>query len=187
MSINDFYKLLFFRFFIKVSFFNKLLGSNNVIMPSAHIDENTVLGKYIYVGYNTFITKSNIGNYTSIANNVSIGLGEHDGKKISTNSIFYENAYEELTKKKVIIGNDVWIGVDVVIRRGVTIGNGAIIGANSFVNEDVPDYAIVAGSPARIIRFRFSKENIKLINKSNWWNLNFLDASTVIKKLEKIM
>ena len=74
--------------------------------------------------------------YVSIANNVTIGAGEHDLNKISTSSLFYDNAYDVLTEKDCIIGNDVWIGVDSIIRRGVTIGNGAIIGANSFVNQD---------------------------------------------------
>jgi len=50
--------------------------------------------------------------------------------------------------------------VNCVIRRGVSVGNGAIIGANSFVNDDVPDFAIVAGSPAKIIRMRFNEEKL---------------------------
>jgi maltose O-acetyltransferase len=64
------------------------------------------------------------------------------------------NIQGSLPQEKVIIGNDVWIGTRVIILPGVRIGNGVIIGAGSIVTKDVPDYAIVAGNPARIIRFR---------------------------------
>lgn len=59
-----------------------------------------------------------------------------------------------LPKEKVIIKNDVWIGKRVVIMPGVTIGNGVIIGACAVVTKDVPDYAVVAGVPAKIIKYR---------------------------------
>lgn len=62
----------------------------------------------------------------SIANNVSIGQGEHKTAAISTNSIFYANEYDELTEGECIIGHDVWVGTGAIILRGVTIGNGAI-------------------------------------------------------------
>lgn len=55
---------------------------------------------------------------------------------------------------KVTIGNDVWIGMRVIIMPGITIGNGVIIGSGAIVTKDVPDFTIVAGVPAKIIRFR---------------------------------
>ena len=75
-------------------------------------------------------------------------------------------------KGDINIGNDVWIGVNVVIRRGVTIGTGAVIGANSFVNRNVPPYSVVAGCPAKIIKYRFSERQIKVFLKSKWWLLD---------------
>lgn len=69
-----------------------------------------------------------------------------------------------------VIGNDVWIGHGTMILPGVTIGNGAIIGAGSVVAKEVPDYAIVAGNPARVIRFRFEAETIQRLNRISWWD-----------------
>ena len=97
-----------------------------------------------------------------------------------------EEWYNELTKDKIIIGNDVWIGTDSIIRRGVTIGDGAVIGANSFVNKDVPPFAVVAGNPAKLIRYRFSQKKIDCILKSEWWLLDLEQARIAVEKLEKI-
>lgn len=76
----------------------------------------------------------------------------------------------EQTAPRLDIGNDVWIGAQAMLRRGITIGDGAIIGARSLVTKDVPDYAIVVGSPARIIRYRFPETIIERIQALQWWN-----------------
>lgn len=162
-----------------------LILTKNTYIHSKYVSRDTEIGDNTYVWTNTAITRAVVGNYCSIASNVSIGMGEHNLDKISTNSIFYENQYDELTKKECIIWNDVWIGVDAIIRRWVTIGNGAVIGANSFVNKDIPAYAIVAWSPAKIIRYRFTWEQIALIESSAWWNLWKDDAKKVFLGLEK--
>lgn len=159
------------------------IGNNCLIMQGTVIDEYTQIGKYSYIGNYCYLTKSKIGNYCSIANNVSIGQGEHDLTKISTNSIFYKNAFEELTKNECVIGNDVWIGVDCIIKRGVKIGNGAVIGANSVVTKDIPDFAIAVGSPAQIIKYRFDDKKIKQINLSNWWEKDKIEAEKIIEGL----
>lgn len=156
------------------------------VQNNSIISSDSKIGDYTYVGYNTCISKSDIGKYCSIANNVSIGNGEHDINEISTSSLFYTNPYEKLTLKQCIIGNDVWIGVDAIIRRGVKIGNGAVIGANSFVNMDIPDFAIAVGNPARILRYRFSEKKISMINSSEWWNYKLAEAKIKIKELEHL-
>ena len=63
-----------------------------------------------------------------------------------------------------------WIGANVTILDGITIGDGAISGAGSVVTRDVPPYAIVGGTPARIIRFRFTDEEIRFLLKFRWWD-----------------
>lgn len=148
-----------------------------------------MIGNYTYVGRNCSITKASIGRYVSIGNNVSIGPGEHQLDRISTSSYLYESDvdwYDELTNKSVIIKNDVWIGTDSIIKRGVTVGNGAVIGANSFVNKDVPDFAVVAGNPARVIKYRLNENIRKAILKEEWWNLPLDEAKKAIKVIEKM-
>lgn len=155
------------------------------IMAGTQLNGQNSFGKFTYIGFNCTITQATIGNYCSIANNVSIGIGEHKINRVSTSSLFYENAFDTLTEKECIIGNDVWIGTNAVIRRGITIGNGAIIGANAFVNKDVKDFEIVGGVPAKILRMRFNQNTIDLINESNWWDLDLNNAKERIKNLEK--
>ena len=161
------------------------IGKYSTIMKNTEVDSSTSIGKYCYIGKNCFITKTNIGNYCSIANNVSIGQGEHNVSNVSTSSLFYDDPYNELTNKDCIVGNDVWIGVDSIILRGVTIGNGAVIGANSVVTKDVPSFAVVVGSPAKVIKFRFDEKIINLIERSKWWELDLESAKEVIRNSEE--
>lgn len=72
--------------------------------------------------------------------------------------------------KRIRIGNDVWLGCNVIITNGSNIGNGVIAGAGAVITKDVPDYAIVVGAPARIIRYRYSPEQIERLNKIAWWD-----------------
>lgn len=79
--------------------------------------------------------------------------------------------YEETEKKKrIVIGNDVWLGTNVIVTNYSNIGNGVIAGAGAVITKDVPDYAVVAGCPARIIRYRFTPEQIHALNKISWWD-----------------
>ena len=68
----------------------------------------------------------------------------------------------ELDEERVCIGNDVWIGSHVLIKGGVRIGDGACIGAGAVVVKDIPPYAIVGGVPAKILKYRFDTDTIKL-------------------------
>ena len=70
---------------------------------------------------------------------------------------------------KTIIGHDVWIGANVIIKQGVKIGNGAVIGACSFVNKDVPSYAIVFGIPAKLYKYRDCKKLEDKLENSKYW------------------
>ena len=160
------------------------VGRGVAVMPRTRIDEYCTIGAHSYVGYGCFISRATIGPYASIANNVSIGPGEHDLSRISTSAHFAAHAFDELTARPLEIGADVWIGVDAIIRRGVKIGTGAVIGANSFVSHDVPPFAIVAGSPAKLIRYRFPPAIQERILDSNWWQQPPAEAARVLEMLQ---
>jgi acetyltransferase-like isoleucine patch superfamily enzyme len=143
-------------------------------------------GKYSYgtptIKWNNHNKVVYIGNFTSIATNVTIYLGNgigHDTSFISTYpfSHKYSNIFPVVNKScdtngNVIIGNDVWIGEGVTIMSGITIGDGAVIAANSHVVKDVSPYSIVGGNPAKLIKFRFTKGQIDRLVKIKWWNWN---------------
>ena len=114
-------------------------------------------GRGIIIGDNTGLgINCKVRGPLKIGNNVMMG----PDVVIMTNSHNFDrtdipmNAQGSDKKKKVLIGNDVWIGTRVIILPGVTIGNGVIIGAGAVVTKDIPDMAIVGGCPAKIIRFR---------------------------------
>ena len=141
----------------------------------------TSMGRYSYVGSGSSIYGCSIGRYCSIASTVKIGLGIHPVDQVSTSPLFYsrrnvfkkkwaEEDYPVPESRKVIIGNDVWIGVDAKIMGGVNIGDGAIIGAGAVVTKDVASFSIVAGVPARVIRDRFTPDIAKKIAATKWWD-----------------
>lgn len=162
-----------------------VIGTGSEVKVGTAIDPASIIGSYVYIGKYCNVTRAKIGSYSSVANGVSIGQGEHDITKISTNSLFYDHAYDELTKENLIIEEDVWIGADSIILRGLVIGRGAVIGANSVVTKSVPRYAVVVGSPARVIKYRFSNERIASIEKSEWWNHCPKEARLIFKRITK--
>lgn len=121
-----------------------------------------------------------IGKYCSIAYDVNFILDEgfHKGSTISNypfiNDLNKENFKDVTIKQKegITLGNDVWIGMGAFIMPGVKIGNGAIIAANSVVTKDVPDYAVVGGCPAKIIKMKYNTETILNLNNLAWWDWN---------------
>lgn len=70
-----------------------------------------------------------------------------------------------------LIGNDCWIGNDVCFIGGVKVGDGAVVLSRAIVTKDVPPYAIVGGTPAKVIGYRYDEETIKLLQKVQWWNM----------------
>ena len=167
-------------------------NSNAVNNNGGYISGQTIIAnpKNIYIGKGSSINggqiragkkaRITIGENCIISYNVHIRADSHNYRDI-TNNIKEQGNFE----KDIIIGNDVWIGVDAIVRRGVKIGNGAIIGANSFVNRDVPDFAVVAGSPAKIIKMRFNEEKIKQINESKYWEYSPKKAKEILKEISE--
>lgn len=142
--------------------------------PSVQL-HNCKIGKHCYVSTQSILNNTIIGNYTCIAPHVQVGGMQHP--------YWYPSISPKISdlfiRKNTIIGNDVWIAAGAIVAQGVTIGDGAVIGANSFVNKDVPPYAIVAGTPAKIIRYRFSDNIIKELQQIEYWNKTPEDARRV--------
>ena len=145
------------------------------------------MGKRSYIAENSKITCKDtvVGKFCSIAGECNIGFGkkhlnylttsgfintEQDERLFGDLIIPQECVIKSIDRQPVKIGNDVWIGFRVCIMDGITIGDGAVIGTNSVVTHDVPPYAVVAGSPARVIKYRFTPEIIEKLLELRWWD-----------------
>ena len=161
------------------------------------------MGKYSYIRSGDIAPNTFIGRYCSIGLNVHIGVHSHDISLLTTMPLspwtgrvekdpHHPGVLEE--GFATIVGNDVWIGLNVIILRGVKIGDGAVVAAGSVVTKDVPAYAVVGGIPAKIIKYRFSEEIIKELLNIKWWELRIdlidqvkLDPIEVaVEKLKRI-
>lgn len=145
------------------------------------------------IGYGSYVgERSNInaiiGRYCSISSDVRTVSGTHPTSGfVSTHPCFYstkkqagftyvnkasfkEDVFADSDRHFVVIGNDVWIGSNVLLLPGVHIGDGAIVAAGAVVTKDVSPYSIVGGVPAKEIKKRFSEEEIKKLMEIKWWN-----------------
>lgn len=160
---------------------NSSISEFNVIGRRCQIIESS-LQAYTYIAADTKINKTIIGKFCSIGQECIIGgLASHPLNWISTHPAFFstkkqanitfveEDKYNE--QAGVEIGNDVWIGARAMILDGCIIGDGAVIAAGAVVAKSVPPYAVVGGVPAKIIKYRFSKEKIEEIKKTEWWDM----------------
>lgn len=129
----------------------------------------------------------NIGRFCSISSDVHYVGDNHPMTYISTSPLLYGNGFLKNINQpkapkhgKLHIGNDVWIGRGVTILAGCkNIGNGAVIGAESVVTKDIPAYAVVVGNPAKVIKYRFTPNVITKIEKSQWWEKDLNQLSTI--------
>lgn len=168
----------------------------NIFIKNMIEEENVIIGDFTYAHVEWMegekVTRSLIpysfgDKYLKIGKFCSIGFGvqfispyaNHQTHSITTYPFWHifstkENLQPWLEeadyKGDTIIGNDVWFGRESMIMPGVTIGDGAIIGARAIVTKDVPPYAIVAGNPATVIKYRFSQEMIQELLKIQWWD-----------------
>lgn len=167
-----------------LSFFkNCQFGQYNTLYDNVSLS-NVSLGDFTYISGNTKIMNTTIGKFCSIANEVLIGLAKHPSNNFaSSHPIFFstlKQAQITFVNKTyfqeyadIFIGHDVWIGARAVVVDGIRIGNGAIIAAGAVVTKDVPPYAIVGGVPAKIIRYRFSEEDIVFLEDFCWWHKDY--------------
>jgi len=141
---------------------------------------DSVIGDYTYVAPNCSISMTTIGKFCSIGPNLISGWGIHPLNGISTSPMFYSTLKQNGTtlsetdkaieRSSIKIGNDVFIGMNVSILDGVEIGDGAVIAAGSVVNKNIPPYAIAAGVPCKVVKYRFSTDIIEKLLQLEWWN-----------------
>lgn len=180
------------RCYLERRFRNTVFQWNTFADDSCSFEESVVvrfnarvykckIGRYSYIGHDSVFQFSTVGRFCSVGPYVLCGLGRHPIETFaSTCPIFYRNPapcltiLEETTFDEeyipVHIGNDVWIGARAIIVDGVRIGDGAVIAAGAVVTKDVPPYAIVAGVPAKIIRYRFAEDIIDKLLTIKWWD-----------------
>ncbi len=157
-----------------------------------------VVGDFSYFERNGEAIYTEIGKFCSIAANVRINALEHPVERLTMHKVTYRpNEYfrfqglddefrERRRAKKVTIGNDVWIGHGAVILPGVRIGSGAVVGANAVVRRDVSPFEIVAGVPAKAIRFRFEEKIRARILESAWWDWPFEKVAEAIPDMQTL-
>lgn len=163
------------------SFAKNVEFSDHNILYGASVVCNSKIGRHTYAA-GASLGNCDVGAFCSIGPRALVGgLGKHPTTMISTHPVFYsklnqsgtsfsdQNYFEEVPRTR--IGNDVWIGANVIVLDGVKVGDGAIIAAGAVVTKDVPAYAVVAGIPAKIIKYRFSATEIGLLVKVRWWSL----------------
>jgi phosphonate metabolism protein (transferase hexapeptide repeat family) len=159
----------------------KRLGPTPSIHATAHVRHSTLgafteigartrvaecrLGDYSYVVNDSDLAYATLGRFCSIASHVRINPGNHPLDRAALNHFTYRSSaygmgaddpaiFDWRRGSPVTLGHDVWVGHGAIILPGVTVGTGAAIGAGAVVTKDVPDFAVMAGNPARLLRFR---------------------------------
>ena len=147
-----------------------------------HANRGTYFDRHVNIITWSDQYKVHLGKYNSIGRDCNFFLhANHRADWVTTTSQLLGPVTPEIAdmhmnmghptcKGDIHVGNDVWIGATSTIMSGITIGDGAIIGAGSTVTKDVPPFAIVAGNPGKIVKYRFTEEQIEKLLQISWWN-----------------
>lgn len=149
------------------------------VAAGAYITRGSEIGLRTSIGRDSKLQDAHVGRYCSISWNVTIGAPAHPLSCLTTHAFPVQKRFGIVDRDGALcrpptaanVGNDVWIGCHAIILSGVTVGDGAVVGAASVVTHDVPPYAIVAGVPARILRYRFPPNIVGALTRICWWNL----------------
>jgi Acetyltransferase (isoleucine patch superfamily) len=134
-----------------------------VLYHSPFDRDRLIIGRFCAIGQGICFLMNGANHKMDGFSTYPFGMFGHGWETITP------HANELVDKGDTVVGNDVWIGCGVTIMPGVKVGDGAIIGSDAVVTRDVPPYAVVAGNPARVVRFRFSEEIISQLLAIRWW------------------
>jgi virginiamycin A acetyltransferase len=160
------------------------------ILSTYHKVEIGMYSNVIAATRDAYPPGTKIGRYCAINRTIRVFGASHPMNTRSTHAIFYNPAVgyvkqDFLKRTAPVIGNDVFIGYNAIILNNVkSIGDGAYIAAGAIVTKDVPPYALVAGNPARIIRYRFSQEIIDELLQERWWEKSLDELMLDLKKFQ---
>ena len=184
MSGEHYFDLPIIGKYLKKVIINKEGGEKLSLTLRSYVSEKykVNVGKYTYGSvfssdFNIGGSFVNVGQYCSFASDVNYYGANHPYNRFSMSPYFYNKLFgfdvEDVDRFGLTIGHDVWIGARTIITCSCSsIGNGAVIGAGSVVTKDVPPYSIVAGVPDKIIKNRFDKKTMSLLEKSRWFELS---------------
>jgi acetyltransferase-like isoleucine patch superfamily enzyme len=133
------------------------------------------------------------GNYCGISKNTYIFNANHPPKYFTTNALLFNPRFgctteDVLPRTRLVVGHDVWIGLNSIILPSVnSIGNGAIIASGAVVTKNVDKYTIVGGNPAKVISNRFTPDISEKLEQSKWWHLSKKDLIKNKERFEKIV
>lgn len=191
--------MIFISIYLKLKY-SVTVSNKCIIYPNTHFEGNNKIGDCTAIpntkiGYGTFIgtncnlSGAEIGRFCSIGDDVKVVVETHPSNTfVSTHPAFFSNLkqsgfsfvnskkfdefiyYNSQTKQSIKIGNDVWIGTQVIIMGGIEIGDGAIIAAGAVVTKNVLPYTIVGGIPAKFIKYRFNELEIDFLTDFKWWD-----------------
>jgi virginiamycin A acetyltransferase len=155
-----------------------ILGQGCSLSRLVELGPGVKIGDCSYVNSGTIIASGTVGRFCSIGSNCQIGMADHPLEFLSTSPMLYgprnvfgDGSHWEHYGEAPEVGSDVWIGAQVFIAQGVRVGHGAAIGAGAVVVKDIPPYAIAAGVPARVLRYRFPPATVEHLLDSRWWEL----------------
>lgn len=163
-----------------------------IFLAQMRLKPNTSIGAFTYFNYGCDVHNTRIGRYCSIGQQVIIGADSHVTDFVTTHPLatdpsgisagmstlapYQDSRFTHMARNRpplpgdTLIGNDVWIGARAIVLAGVKIGDGAVIGAGALVNQDVEPYAVVAGVPARLLRYRFEEALRRRMLALAWWD-----------------
>jgi phosphonate metabolism protein (transferase hexapeptide repeat family) len=176
----------------------KQLGEAPLIHPTAKL-RNSTLGRYTELGEGALMLNSEMGDYSyavrfadianasigkfaNIASFVRIGATDHPMDRASQHHFLYRSAdywpdaehdaafFAHRESRRIVIGHDTWLGHNAMVMPEVTVGDGAVIAAQAVVTKDVPPYAVVAGVPARFVRWRHEPALAERLQALAWWD-----------------